>query len=92
MLNGVCTRTGPSVQLFESASLPSPIRVLERQLSGIGFHMWPAATFLCRWLERRLADPEDTLLRLPAPLAEMKCLELGTAPQFFCSCVYGLCS
>ena len=50
--------------------------------------MWPAATFLCRWLEEQMDDETD-LLQLPdgCRAVDMHCLELG-AGVCVCVCVY----
>ena len=63
---------------YESPLLSTPIRLHQKVLSGIGFQLWPAATFLCRELEA-LAVTSGALERLfGAPPAEARVLELGT--------------
>ena len=85
---GASSDTAARLTAFESRCLGTPINIVEEQLKGIGFQLWPAATFLCRFLEDQLvptagsgadaaAPPAPPLLELPKPLHELNCLELG---------------
>ena len=57
---------------FVFPGLALPINVLQERSKGIGFQLWPAATFLCRFL----ASAGGRAL-LPKPIEECNILELG---------------
>ena len=71
---------------FESRCLSTPVNIVEEKVKGIGFQLWPAAPFLCRFLEEQLVPPAPThddggggarLFELAKPIGELTCLELG---------------
>lgn len=50
---------------FASPLLDAPIHIVQQREKGIGFQLWPAATFLCRFLETQLSqDPERRVFGL----------------------------
>eukprot|EP00968_Pinguiococcus_pyrenoidosus_P015764 scaffold1467_cov264-Pinguiococcus_pyrenoidosus.AAC.26 len=72
----------PEVRPLAFASeLTPPLQILQRQQQGIGFHLWPAAVFLCRCLEQAAgaaaAEDEQWGQLLPSPIEEASVLELG---------------
>uniref|UniRef100_A0A7S2GHQ3 Calmodulin-lysine N-methyltransferase n=1 Tax=Octactis speculum TaxID=3111310 RepID=A0A7S2GHQ3_9STRA len=59
------------IMKFESPSFQHPINIIEEQAKGIGFQLWPAASFLCQYLDKRSLDI------LPDHVSNLDCLELG---------------
>ena len=45
---------------FESRCLSTPVTIVEEKVKGIGFQLWPAASFLCRFLEDQLVPAVAT--------------------------------
>uniref|UniRef100_A0A7S2WGL8 Calmodulin-lysine N-methyltransferase n=1 Tax=Rhizochromulina marina TaxID=1034831 RepID=A0A7S2WGL8_9STRA len=63
---------------FDSDYLECPVKLVQQQAKGIGFQLWPAATFLCRYLEESITGSEHgQLFGLDKPLEQLHCLELG---------------
>lgn len=71
---------------FQSPLLAQPVRIVQERVHGIGFQLWPAATYLCRYLEAEMETElramgsetgSPVLPSLGKSLADVDIIELG---------------